>query len=81
MAQFSLYVHTSGLKSDLFHFIWISAKGRQVCTDETVPKPNVLLVDHMYGERQEQWQTLRTVARHASQVVKSTRVQNRPMED
>ena len=30
---------------------------------ETVPKPNVLLVDHMYGECQEQWQTLRTVAR------------------
>ena len=28
---------------------------------ETVPKPNVLLVDHMYGERQEQWQTLRAV--------------------
>ena len=42
---------------------------------ETVPKPNVLLVDHMYGECQEQWQTLRTVARHASQVVKSTKVQ------
>ena len=55
---------------------------------ETVPKPNVLLVDRMYGERQEQWQTLRTVARHASQVVKSTKVQlsssylpNRHMKD
>ena len=52
---------------------------------ETVPKPNVLLVDRMYGE---QWQTLRTVARHASQVVKSTKVQlsssslpNRHMKD
>ena len=50
--------------------------------------PNVLLVDHMYGERQEQWQTLRAVARHASQVVKSTKVQlslssllNRHMQD
>ena len=29
----------------------------------------------MYGERQEQWQILRSVARHASQVVKSTKVQ------
>ena len=55
---------------------------------ETVPKPNVLLVDHMYGERQEQSQTLRTVARHASQVVKCTKVQlslssllNRHMKD
>ena len=55
---------------------------------ETVPKPNVLLVDHMYGEHQEQSQTLRTVARHASQVVKSTKVQlslssllNRHMKD
>ena len=55
---------------------------------ETVPKPNVLLVDHMYGECQEQWQTLRTVARYASQVVKSTKVQlslssllNRHMKD
>ena len=33
---------------------------------ENVPKPNVLLVEHMYGERQEQWRTLRTVARHAA---------------
>ena len=41
----------------------------------TVTKPNVLIVDHMYGKRQEQWQTLRAVARHASQVVKSTKVQ------
>ena len=55
---------------------------------ETVPKPNVLLVDHMYGERQEQSQTLRTVARHTSQVVNSTKVQlslssllNRHMKD
>ena len=55
---------------------------------ETVPKPNVLLVDHMYGECQEQWQTLWTVARHASQVVKSNKVQlslssllNRHMKD
>ena len=55
---------------------------------KTVQKPNVLLVDRIYGERQEQWQTLRTVARHASQVVKSTKVQlsssslpNRHMKD
>ena len=41
-----------------------------------------------YGERQEQWHTLRTVARHATQVVKSTKVQlslssllNRHMKD
>ena len=55
---------------------------------ENVPKPNVLLVDHTVCERQEQWQTLWTVARHASQVVKSTKVQlsllsllNWPMKD
>ena len=34
---------------------------------ENVPKPNVLLVDHIVCERQEQWHTLWTVARHASQ--------------
>ena len=55
---------------------------RLASDSETVPKPNVLLVDHikhfvdyMYGERQEYWQTLQTLVRHASQVVKSTKVQ------
>ena len=70
LGKFSLYVHKSafgyllkGAKSVLMNYLRSDS--------ETVPKPNVLLVDHMYGERQEQWQTLRTVARHASQVVKS----------
>ena len=65
LAQFSLYVHKSAfgylLKGDK------SVLMKRLGSDsETVPKPNVLLVEHMYGERQEQWQTLRTVARHAA---------------
>ena len=75
-----MYVHTSGLKSDLFHFIWIYAKGRQVCTDETVPKPNVLLVDHMYGERQEQ--TLADIVDSCKACLTSDeKVHNRHMKD
>ena len=74
LAQFSLYVHKSEfgylLKGD--KYVLMKRLGND---SETAPKPNVLLVDHMYGERQEQWQTLRTVARHASKVVKSTKVQ------
>ena len=65
LAQFSLYVHKSAfgylLKGDK------SVLMKRLGSDsKTVPKPNVLLVEHMYGERQEQWQTLRTVARHAA---------------
>ena len=61
---------------------------RSVSDSESVPKPNVRSLITSYGERREQWQTLRTVARHASQVVKSTKVQlslssllNRHMKD
>ena len=52
---------------------------------ESVPKPNVFLADHIVWRT---GQTLRTVARHATQVVKSTKVQlflssllNRHMKD
>ena len=76
-------VHLNLLKGDKSVLI-----KRLKSDSKTVPKPNVLLVDHMYGECQEQWQTLRALARHASQVVKSTKVQlslspllNRHMKD
>ena len=67
--------------------VWISnpVSGGQCCLTHL---SHHVIVDHMYGERQEQRQTLRAVARHASQVVKSSKVQlslssllNRHMQD